>query len=206
MPTRLLLRSVAAPLLQFTVEAEPRILGRADGCDFVVKDATVSRRHAMISLDNQICKLVDLDSLNGTFVEERRVTECRLSEGQLTRFGQVAFLLTKPTNDSGEEEGEEATASCPEEIESPEAALALRSLSRSQRRVFDVLLTGQSEKVVARTLRLSIHTVHNHVQAIFRLLDVHSKPELLARYVANEKAVYAPAVATRNNRQSTPPQ
>ena len=196
MPTRFLLRSIAAPFLQFTVEAEPRTLGRAEGCEFVVKDATISRRHATISLENQSCNLIDLDSLNGTFVEDRRVKGCQLHEGQLVRFGQVAFLLMRSTNDAVEEDGAETTASCPGELESPEAALALHSLSRSQRRVFDVLLTGQAEKAVARTLRLSIHTVHNHVQAIFRLLDVHSKPELLARYVATEKGAYARAAST----------
>ena len=50
-------------------------------------------------------------------------------------------------------------------------------IKRLEREGGSELLTGQSEKAVARTLYLSIHRVHNHVQAIFRLLDVHSKPE-----------------------------
>jgi DNA-binding CsgD family transcriptional regulator len=56
-------------------------------------------------------------------------------------------------------------------------------LSLGQRRVFDQLLAGLSEKQVAGNLQLSRHTVHAHVRDIYRLLGVRSRSELLARFL-----------------------
>jgi DNA-binding NarL/FixJ family response regulator len=43
------------------------------------------------------------------------------------------------------------------------------------------LSRGRSEKEVAAALRLSPHTVHDHVKALYRHFGVHSRSELLAR-------------------------
>jgi DNA-binding NarL/FixJ family response regulator len=58
-------------------------------------------------------------------------------------------------------------------------------LSEAERRVFELLLTGQPEKGIARRLDLSPHTVHNHVRAILRAFHVHSRAELLAELLRN---------------------
>jgi DNA-binding CsgD family transcriptional regulator len=44
-------------------------------------------------------------------------------------------------------------------------------------------LAGLSEKDVAVRLELSRHTVHSHVREIYRLLNVRTRSELLARFV-----------------------
>ena len=59
-------------------------------------------------------------------------------------------------------------------------------LSEAQQRVFDELLSGLPEKAIARRLRLSTHTVHNHIRAIFRHYEVHSRAELLARHLRDQ--------------------
>jgi DNA-binding CsgD family transcriptional regulator len=42
-----------------------------------------------------------------------------------------------------------------------------------------LLLQGLSEKLVASRLKVSRQTVHTHVKDIDRVLDVHSRAELL---------------------------
>jgi DNA-binding CsgD family transcriptional regulator len=54
-------------------------------------------------------------------------------------------------------------------------------LTDSQRRVLHCLLEGLGEKEAAMKLKLSVHTVHNHVKALFKMFEVHSHAELQAR-------------------------
>lgn len=62
-----------------------------------------------------------------------------------------------------------------------EADTDLLHLSEAQRRVLDLALTGLVEKQIARRLNISRHTAHNHLRNIYRILDVHSRGELLAQ-------------------------
>lgn len=54
-------------------------------------------------------------------------------------------------------------------------------LTPRQREVLSLLLKGLSEKEVAGDLHLSRHTVHNHVKAIYRAMEVSSRVELIRR-------------------------
>jgi DNA-binding CsgD family transcriptional regulator len=58
------------------------------------------------------------------------------------------------------------------------AALTKRELD-----VMKLLLDGKANKQIAQDLRVSHDTVKSHVQAIFRKLGVHSRAELMSRFV-----------------------
>jgi DNA-binding NarL/FixJ family response regulator len=51
------------------------------------------------------------------------------------------------------------------------------------RQTLAALLNGDSEKQVARQLKLSRHTVHVYVKSLYRRFNVTSRGELLARWV-----------------------
>jgi DNA-binding CsgD family transcriptional regulator len=53
-------------------------------------------------------------------------------------------------------------------------------LSPRLRQTLECLLEGDGEKQVAARLGLSRHTVHDYVTALYRRLDVSSRPELMA--------------------------
>ncbi len=55
-------------------------------------------------------------------------------------------------------------------------------LSARQREVMELLLTGESASTIAAQLSVSVNTARNHVKAVFRALDVHSRTELIRRY------------------------
>jgi DNA-binding CsgD family transcriptional regulator len=172
----LVLRCSHAPFLQFSLSKTVAILGRSSRCDFVVDDSSVSRRHAELRLVESELQIVDLGSRNGTFVANMRIQTCRASPGEIVRFGNISFTLA---------------ALAPLEVEtdapkSSEAAIRKRShpwettLSAAQHRVFKSLLEGLPEKIIAKHLDLSPHTVHNHTRAIFRSFGVHSRAQLIA--------------------------
>ncbi len=90
-----------AQLLWQTPEGEAResplgsgitIIGRGTDCGVVVLDTRVSRHHAEIRYDGSAFAIADLDSINGTFVDEERIEEPReLRDGNRVRIGPVEF-------------------------------------------------------------------------------------------------------------------
>ncbi|MBX7044260.1 MAG: FHA domain-containing protein [Ignavibacteria bacterium] len=68
------------------------IIGRQEG-DLVLKDDTVSRRHASIMNNGGNYLLQDLGSTNGTFVNNKRISQAALSNGDRIRFGNVEVIF-----------------------------------------------------------------------------------------------------------------
>ncbi len=65
----------------------PILIGRAPDCDFVLPDDAVSGRHAGLSRQEGYLLLEDLDSANGTWVNERRIKRTRLDWRQPFEIG-----------------------------------------------------------------------------------------------------------------------
>ena len=170
------------PATRFCLTAGKYILGRSSSCDLVVKHKTVSRRHAEIIPTRQKISLRDIGSRNGIFIDETRVLTAELQVGQYVEFGNVLFRLGLSQPVQEEPESKSETASCMK----PNAPMAkFRAvLSKAQRRVFDLILKGLGEKQIAEQLHLSPTTIHNHIQAIYRVFNVHSRPELLVRIMS----------------------
>ena len=78
---------------RFEIRGELTRLGRALDNDVVVDDASVSRYHANIRSHDGAFELVDLNSRNGTFVADRRITQARLSNGDSMRLGDAQFIF-----------------------------------------------------------------------------------------------------------------
>lgn len=53
-------------------------------------------------------------------------------------------------------------------------------LTRRRRQTLAHLMRGLSEAAIARRMKLSRHTVHEHVKAIYKQLRVHNRAEMLA--------------------------
>jgi len=67
-------------------------IGRTGEATILLDDVTVSRRHAAIELEPDGRYLVDLASLNGTYVNNRRIERARLRDGDEVQIGK--FKLT----------------------------------------------------------------------------------------------------------------
>jgi NHLM bacteriocin system ABC transporter ATP-binding protein len=72
---------------EFNISTSSAILGRAEECDVVVLDSSVSRRHAKIEKTAGGFMLVDVGSANGTWIGDRRVKEHLLDQGDRFRVG-----------------------------------------------------------------------------------------------------------------------
>ncbi|GFP24724.1 ABC transport system ATP-binding/permease protein [Candidatus Hakubella thermalkaliphila] len=68
-------------------------IGRSEDNDLVIKDPSVSRHHAEMSLDgNDRAWIVDRDSTNGTAVNGAKVTRARLEEGDVISLGTSKLI------------------------------------------------------------------------------------------------------------------
>lgn len=76
------------PLHRVISSSAPVVIGRGPDSDFVIGDATVSRRHAAIHREGYSWIVVDLGSKNGTRVNGRRVSErATVAPGDELGFG-----------------------------------------------------------------------------------------------------------------------
>ena len=64
-------------------------------CDLVLSDPTVSRNHAEVRQRGEKIVLVDLDSTNGTFIDDEAVEQVPLRPGQIFRVGRTKIRVER---------------------------------------------------------------------------------------------------------------
>ena len=77
----------------FTLNEDPLIIGRETAANVCVADASVSRRHSKIEKRDDTFVITDLESLNGTFINNVPVRSRVLEHGDHVRIGESQFLF-----------------------------------------------------------------------------------------------------------------
>lgn len=73
--------------------ANPRIVIGRKGADFPLSDQEVSRHHCVLEVRDRFVNLKDLNSTNGTFLEDERVRAAVLQDGAEFRVGSTTIRL-----------------------------------------------------------------------------------------------------------------
>ena len=84
----------------------PVLIGRQTGANLRIRNAAVSRRHAIIERDGDKYIIADLDSRNGTFVNDMPVTRCELHHGDRVQIGESQFFFLIEETDDVSQTGE----------------------------------------------------------------------------------------------------
>lgn len=71
----------------FSISEQPLVIGRDPGCSVSIQDKGASRRHAEFFRIGDMCFIRDLESRNGTFVNDNRITEEMLRDGDRIQVG-----------------------------------------------------------------------------------------------------------------------
>lgn len=71
------------------------VLGRSPSSDLVLADDDVSKHHAVLALEGAQLRISDLRSTNGTFVNDERVEDSILRDGDRLRLGPNVELLVR---------------------------------------------------------------------------------------------------------------
>ncbi len=72
-------------------EKKRMTIGRTNDNDIVLENRGVSRRHAQIEFNDSAAVIIDNESLNGTFVNNRRVTEEVLRDNDQITIGKYSL-------------------------------------------------------------------------------------------------------------------
>ena len=72
-----------------------KTVGRAPRADFILDVALVSRLHCRLSANGDRLEVVDLQSTNGTFVNDKRVATSTLATGDRLRIGRVELTVER---------------------------------------------------------------------------------------------------------------
>lgn len=88
---RLILRKGSQPGTVIPIATLPFTIGRVETNLLPLLDDRVSRHHAKIDLDGDVLTLFDLDSKNGTFVDQKRVRTRPLRHGDRIEIGASVF-------------------------------------------------------------------------------------------------------------------
>ena len=79
-------------------------IGRTNDNDIVLENRGVSRKHAMIEFNNNAAVIIDNESLNGTFVNNRKITEEVLRDSDIITIGKYSLVYhTEATGTPGDD-------------------------------------------------------------------------------------------------------
>lgn len=91
----LTLRGLNAPYLGrvFSLPPGGGSVGRVEGNEIVLADASVSRRHATLTVSDGRLAVEDLGSSNGTFIDGNRIKQGLVVPGTRVRFGNIELEM-----------------------------------------------------------------------------------------------------------------
>ena len=117
----------------FPVLESGLVVGRQDDCSLRIPIAQVSRRHAQIGIRGTDVVIRDLGSANGTYVNNKRVAEFKLSPGDKVIIGPVVFTVQI----DGEPADIRAVRTKLERRPSVEATPAAETVSQQDKEIFE---------------------------------------------------------------------
>jgi two-component system cell cycle response regulator len=184
---------------RYPLTGKSLVIGRDNDCDISIQDHSVSRRHARILAGADGYYAVDLQSTNGTFVNDAPASMCKLKDGDYLRIGNCIYRFLAGGN---------VEAEYHEEIYRLTIIDALTEI-HNKRYLMEFL-----DRELARSIRYhrpltiiifdidrfkAINDVHGHLGGDYTLREmvacvksVVRKEELFARYGGEEFIVVLP--------------
>jgi pSer/pThr/pTyr-binding forkhead associated (FHA) protein len=77
----------------FHTEGERTSIGRSPECEIFLDDVTVSRQHALLVRQGDTFTIGDEGSLNGTFVNRRRIESAEIEDGDEVQIGKYRLTF-----------------------------------------------------------------------------------------------------------------
>jgi DNA-binding NtrC family response regulator len=177
--------------------AGPLLVGKSASCALRLTDKGVSRRHLALEVTVEGLRITDLDSTNGTFVNDVRVREAFAQGGEIVRVGATVLRVDARAH------------AAPPPLSDAIAFGRLRGASREMRRLYPVCArlarsnvpvvvegeTGTGKEILAECL----HEVGDRASGPFVVFDCTAAPPNLveSELFGHEKGAFTGAVSQR---------
>ncbi len=88
------------PEIRHAISQSPWRIGRSRNNELTIDDVSISRQHAEIHRRyNGKFDITDLESMNGIFVNDKKVQQAELHEGDLVEVGDISFRFSRFDDD-----------------------------------------------------------------------------------------------------------
>ena len=77
----------------FALDPGQTVIGRKEDCDLRIPLPEISRKHTLLIVTGEAVTIRDLGSANGTYVNNKRITETELSAGDHIVIGPMVFTI-----------------------------------------------------------------------------------------------------------------
>jgi pSer/pThr/pTyr-binding forkhead associated (FHA) protein len=98
--TRLVIQTQSLAGRSHELNADRTTIGRIEDNAFQIAEQSISSHHCEVLLRGNDVVIKDLDSTNGTFINDEKITEGVLKLGQTLRLGQVELRLETGTTEA----------------------------------------------------------------------------------------------------------
>jgi HD-GYP domain-containing protein (c-di-GMP phosphodiesterase class II) len=148
-------------------------LGRLKGCDVVVDDEAASRRHCTISAREDGCVVADLQSANGTFVNEKRIATVELAKGDKIRIGSTVIELLDSNAATSAVRGPHSTTSL-SIVESRSNTLVQRAVDPNKLEFLSQVYKRKDEAHLLESAQTYLTTLHKVSEILSRASSVEA--------------------------------
>lgn len=97
----------------FTLEGDETLIGRLEDCDVILPDGSCSGHHCKIVMEKACIRVVDLGSTNGTFINNKLISESLLQVGDGFQIGGVQVAMNLKMKRSVAAAAEQPSAPAP---------------------------------------------------------------------------------------------
>ena len=159
------------------IDTFPFFIGRSKKCHLYLSSKNVSRKHAEIYLRGEALKIRDLDSMNGTFINGRRISNSEfIRHDDTLTLADQEFRVYFTDNRTAVGLKKTSYFKGPKK---EQTFAGFYELSKREEEVLFLLVKGASIADMAGRLFISEGTAKNHVLNIFKKTNTHSRYELL---------------------------
>ena len=122
------------------LSADVKTVGRSEDNGFQIQEGSISSRHCELSAKGEEVIIKDLSSTNGTFLDDKKITEATMKMGQVLRLGSVELRFE---GDKGKPASKVATKT----ITPPRGGVKLDNLDEAPKSPADKTFAKKSNKV-----------------------------------------------------------
>jgi pSer/pThr/pTyr-binding forkhead associated (FHA) protein len=126
---KLILKFEAAVLKEIPLKKTSLSIGRSPGNDVVIDNLAVSGHHARLSIDEDHYVLEDMNSLNGTFLNNQRIRRSTLKDGDEIVIGKHSLVYQE---EGGIMAGDMVEATQPAQQRSMDSTMVLDTKQRRE--------------------------------------------------------------------------
>ncbi|MBN2618776.1 MAG: FHA domain-containing protein [Spirochaetales bacterium] len=171
-------RDAKGQLWIIILDTYPFIIGRGDNSNLLLAKPGVSRQHALIETIKSELFISDLNSTNGTLLNDRVLKEKkRFLEGDKISICEYSFKLSRVKDDIGSEKTIITSSS-----NSADEFVQKYNLTARESELLSYLIKGISTKEIADSMFISAGTAKNHVLNLLKKTGTHSRLELITLY------------------------